>query len=303
MARLAAICLAVIAVLLLAPGIALAQGLDLPEPVGYVNDFAGLIADDTEARLEQTLRQYEQETTVEVVAVTLPDLQGTTIEDYAVRLFEKWGIGKRDVDNGVLLIVARDERDVRIEVGYGMEPYITDGQAGRILDREVVPALRGGDYTQGVANGVTAIMQTIRDSGYEPGAVRPRPVTSRIAEAFEGKAWLLWTLAGISLYVVAFMARTRSIWLGGIWGGIVGGILGGVLGGLLAILVGVAMLGLVGLLLDALLSSAYRYQKSSGRSTAWHRTWGGFSGAGRGGGGFGGFGGGRSGGGGASRGF
>jgi len=284
-----------------------------PKPVGYVNDFADVITSDIEAPFEDALRLFEEETTVELVVVTVPDLGGAPIEDYAVRLFSDWGIGKKGVDNGVLLILTVDERRVRIEVGYGMEPYLTDGQAGRILDNDVLPDLKQGNYALGLLKGAQKIAETIKGSDYQPGSVRSKPVAQTMPFPVHGDArtWVFLALAAASLYAVSFMARSRSFWFGGLWGAGAGGLLGWMLGitwMLIALPIG---LGILGLLMDAMLSSAYQYQKKSGKSTLWRQSWGGFSGTGRGGwsggkgfgGGFGGFGGGRSGGGGASRGF
>ncbi|MBI2916864.1 MAG: TPM domain-containing protein [Chloroflexi bacterium] len=301
----ALLALAAVLGMLVAAGGAFAQGL--PEPSGFVNDFADLLAPDVEASLEQALRDLEQETTVELTVVTVSDLGGDSVEGYAVRLFERWGIGKKGTDNGVLLLVARDERRVRIEVGYGLEPYLTDSHAGRILDTEVMPDFRKDDYSLGIIKGARAIAQAINDSTYQPGSVRARPRFEQVTTSLADKLWLLFPLGAFSVYLLAYMARTKAIWLGGIWGAVVGGTLGWAIGGLLLIVLGVLAAGVLGLFLDAALSSAYRYQATSGRQTSWRHTRGGFSGAGRGGwtggGGFGGFGGGRSGGGGASRGF
>ncbi len=157
-------------------GITLAFAQEFPKPVGFVNDFAGVIPDDTESQLETALQQFEQEQTVEVTVVTVPSLEGDSIEGYAVRLFKEWGIGKKGVDNGVLLLVAVGERDVRIEVGYGMEPYITDGQAGRILDERVIPDLRLDNYAMGILRGIQGIEQAIYASDYVPGQGAPPPL-------------------------------------------------------------------------------------------------------------------------------
>lgn len=301
-----AIVLAAIAFLL---GLTLAFAQEFPKPVGFVNDFAGVIPDDTESQLETLLQQFEQDTTVEIAVVTVPSLNGDTIEGYAVRLFQQWGIGKKGVDNGVLLLVTVAERDVRIEIGYGMEPYITDGQAGQILDTRVIPDLKQGNYALGILKGAQGIEQVIQASDYVPGTVRP-PASNPLSEAFQGKLWILIVLAGISMYLFSFFARSKAVWPGGIWGAITGGVIGWVIGGALAIILGSLIAWFVGVLLDAMLSSAYRNQVSGGKPTGWHQSWGGFSGmgglggwGGGGGGGFGGFGGGRSGGGGASRGF
>lgn len=285
-----------------APGAALAQ--DLPKPVGYVNDFAGVIPDEVRSSLEDALRQTEQETSVEAVLVTVPDLGGSTIEEYAVRLFEEWQIGKKGEDNGVLLILAVEERKVRIEVGYGLEPYITDGRAGRILDESVIPDLRQDNFALGLARGALAIRTALDESGYTSG--EPPRAEAGALDGISNWLWLIVVAGGFSVYLFSYMARTRSIWLGGIWGAGAGAAAGWILAPWLGILVGIAGGAVLGLALDAILSSAYRNQSSAGRPTGWTHTWGGFSGAGRGpgtGGGFGGFGGGRSGGGGASRGF
>ncbi|HLF04923.1 MAG TPA: TPM domain-containing protein [Dehalococcoidia bacterium] len=295
---------------------ALAQG-SLPQPEGYVNDFAQVIPDDVEAGLEDSLRRFEEETTVELAVVTVPDLGGASIEDYSVRLFSQWGIGKQGEDNGVLLVLAVADREVRIEVGYGMEPYLTDGQTGRILDTQVLPELRQDNYAQGISKGAQAVAETIKSSGYQPGAVRARPSTN------EGLVFLfgvgIMALIVSSLYVVAFIERSKSFWFGGVWGVLAGAMAGGMwmaAGGPVWPLIGLPIsLGVLGLILDALLSSAYVHRKASGKPTGWRRSAGGFSGAGHGGwhggksvggfgggrSGFGGFGGGRSGGGGASR--
>ncbi|MEK7777624.1 MAG: TPM domain-containing protein, partial [Chloroflexota bacterium] len=305
MFRLLLVCCLSLALLVASASHTSAQ--EFPPPTGFVSDYAGVFSDDVKAQLEGLLRQFEQESTVEVVVVTVPDLQGESIEAYSVSLFEKWGIGKKGVDNGVLLLLATQDRKVRIEVGYGMEPYLTDGQVGRILDNEVIPDLKAGNFSLGLLKGARGIVQAIKASDYQPGTVRARPLVNPLIESIQRNLWLVIGLGAVSVYLMAYMARSKSIALGGIWGAGSGVLLGWVSYGLIGLVVGAIGLGLVGLLLDALLSSAYRFQASSGRPTGWRQTWGGFSGGSppgwSGGRGFGGFGGGRSGGGGASRGF
>jgi len=235
-----------------------------------------------------------------VVVVTT--LDGLPIEDYAVRLFERWGIGKKDKNNGVLFLVAYVESELRIEVGYGLEAVITDGRAGRILDREVIPHLRTDDFDRGITAGVAAIEGYIRDGTPAP-PLDDNPVRS-ILEGFRLPMPLLVALGIITVYMLGFMARTRSVWLGGIWGVILGVALGFGFGRVLAILLLPVGLGMVGTFLDLLLSANYRGRSAGGLPTGWIPSRGGFSGPSggfRSSGGFGGFGGGRSGGGGASR--
>lgn len=281
-----------------------ARAETFPPPQGLVNDFAKMLSPDTRQRLEAELTALEKDTTAEVAVVTVDNLGGTTVEDYAVRLFEQWKIGKKGKDNGVLLLVAKEERKIRIEVGYGLEPIIPDGRAGRIIREEISPRFKEGDYDGGITAGITAIKGYITSG--EP-APPPAPLEDNPAQlTFGDWFWLLLIVGVITVYFSGFMARSKSIWLGGIWGFLAGGFLGIVTGTLLGLLLFLAMGTGMGLTLDRVLSRTYRVRKERGHSTSWWGSWGGFSGGGRGGGGgggFGGFGGGSSGGGGASGGW
>jgi len=272
--------------------------LNFPNPQGYVSDFAGLLSPDTRAALEADLAQLEKDTTAQVAVVTITSLDGDTIEDYAVNLFEAWGIGQKNQDNGVLFIIALAEHKVRIEVGYGLEAIITDGRSGRILDNEVLPSFKTDDYNTGILKGAAAIENYIRD-GTPPGPLEDNPAQSFVGD----NVLLLGVLGYITIYMLGFMARSKSIWLGGIWGVIVGVILGIVLGSVVATVVLPFVSGAVGALLDFILSRNYKARASSGKPTSWFTSGGGFSSGGHSSGGFGGFGGGMSGGGGASRGW
>src|SRR5690348_9508325 len=97
------------------------------KPQGYVSDFAHVLSSDTRQALEAKLSNFERATTNEIAVVTVPSLEGDTEEDYAVRLFKEWGIGKKGKDNGVLILIAPHERRARIEVGYGLEEVLPDG--------------------------------------------------------------------------------------------------------------------------------------------------------------------------------
>lgn len=269
-----------------------------PQPQGYVSDFAGLLSTSGKNRLETQLALIEKETGTEVAVVTVKSLDGVSIEDYASRLFEKWGIGKKDKDNGVLFLTASDDRKVRIEVGYGLEAIITDARAGRILDNEVLPAYRRGDYEAGITAGVNAIESYVR-SGMPPGSEEETAGTLSVFEevGFMGLFFLGFVFLS---YLFSYMSRTKSIWLGGLVGALAGVGLGAFIGSWVAFAIAPIVLGGAGTGLDWILSRNYQARRASGRPTTWRRSWGGFSGGGR-SGGFGGFGGGMSGGGGASR--
>lgn len=277
-----------------------AAGQTFPKPQGFVNDFAGMMSSGAKSQLEKELINFEKETTAEIAVATVNNLEGFTVEDYAARLFEAWGIGKKDKDNGILLLVAKEERQVKIEVGYGLEPIITDGRAGRILDDDVLPQFKEGNYEQGIINGVKAIEGYIR-VGTTPEPLAENPVN----EVLGDHIIVLFILGMITIYLIGFMARTKSIWLGAVWGIIVGVVLGLSWGSLLMTVLAPFGTGGLGLGLDYLLSRNYKKRKEKGLSTGWFPSGGGFRGSGSssGGGHSGGFGGGHSGGGGASRGF
>ncbi|MDO8531791.1 MAG: TPM domain-containing protein, partial [Dehalococcoidia bacterium] len=279
---------AMLAALLLAallPMAALAQGL--PNPTGYVNDFANVLSPQARQGLEQTLRQIQQDTTAEVVVVTAPSLDGTTVDDYAVRLFEQWRIGKKGTDNGVLLLVAPNERDVRIEVGYGLEPVITDARASQIIRNQVLPRFREGDYDGGVTAAVASLEGYVR-SGAPPAPLEENPVKSGLGDWL----WVFWPIALVTVYMAGFMARSKTVWLGTIWGGAVGALVGLLIGGVLALGMAVVATALLGAAFDWVLTKTYKTQVQSGRPTGFWGSRGGFRGGPWMGGGFGGGGGG-----------
>lgn len=286
-----------LSLLILATGAVSAQ--TFPDPQGYVNDFAGLLSSQARGQLEGYLSQLETDTGAQVAVVTVKSLEGSTVEDYASRLFERWGIGKKGQDNGVLFLVALEERKLRIEVGYGLESVLTDSRCGRIRDNDVVPFFKKNDYEKGITAGVNAIGTYVR------GGTPPQPLEENpVSDALEGVLPILTIISIIGMYLTGFMARSKSVWLGSIFGGVVGVVLGLAIGGIIALIIAFVLSAGFGAGLDFVLSRNYRARKSAGSPTSWHRTWGGFSGGGSGGsGGFGGFGGGSSGGGGASGGW
>lgn len=125
-----------------------------PALTGRVVDSADLLSPAEEQALTETLKQLEDKSSDQLVVVTLPSLQGYTIEDFGYQLGRHWGIGTKELDNGVLLIVAPNERKVRIEVGYGLEPILTDALSRVIIDNAILPRFRSGDFPGGIRDGV-----------------------------------------------------------------------------------------------------------------------------------------------------
>jgi len=183
----------VAAVLLLAAGSALA--LDVPFLSGHVVDEAGIVPPETAARLEQKLTAYEQRTGHQVAVLTVPSLDGEPLEDYTMRVAETWKLGRAAEDDGVLLFIARDDRQMRLEVGYGLEPQLTDLASRRVLDDVVRPHFRAGDYGGGIEAGVDAVIAVL-DNGAEalPAAQPEQPI--------QGVPWPMRILMGALFFGV-----------------------------------------------------------------------------------------------------
>ncbi|AOT71296.1 TPM domain-containing protein [Geosporobacter ferrireducens] len=184
-----------LAILISFSGISSFADVVYPEPTRefYVADFAGVLSQETRnAVLNANLNYEKTKEKPQIVVATVPNLQGLDINQYAVELFEKWKIGNKDYDNGVLLLLALEERRVWIEVGYGLEGAIPDGKAGEILDA-AVPALSQGSYSDGLLRAFYLLSQeTNREYGYENAAIlgnyRPeeinqRPISQTIPES------------------------------------------------------------------------------------------------------------------------
>ena len=267
---------------------------DYPKAVGYVNDFADIISQSVEMKLEAELSSFEASTSNELAVVTLSSLEDDVIENVAVELFEQWGIGKKKQDNGVLLLIAPNERELKIEVGYGLESALTDSRAGNIIRTVITPEFKKEDYDAGVSQGVKAIKIALTDDPSVFDIVESK--TSGSSEPISIIIMVGGTL--LTIYAVAFLSRSKRWWPGGVIGGGIGfffGLSNSVIWGI----IGAVCLGAYGLFLDYIFSQNYKTRKSKGLPTSWWSSGGGFS-SGGGGSSFGGFSGGSSGGGGAS---
>ncbi len=154
--------------------------LTFPALTGRVVDNAQMIEPTVREQLNQQLVAHEKATGEQLVVVTLADLQGADIADFGYQLGRHWGIGQKDKNNGALLIVARDDRKLRIEVGYGLEDRLTDAQSSVIINQVITPAFKIGNFSKGISDGVAAMLvvlggnpldepSTIYGSGGEQG--------------------------------------------------------------------------------------------------------------------------------------
>ena len=203
-----------LAFLLWAPQIA--QSLTIPKPEGYVNDHANLLSSGEKARLESLLRRFEAETTDQVVLLIIPSLEGDSLEDFSMRVAESWKVGQKGKDNGVIFLVAVEDRKARIEVGYGLEGALTDAQSGRILRSLVFPAFRQGDYYGGIHGGLVSILSQIQ------GEFTAQPVR-RTGPTRQSRAKASGLLLPLLFFLLLFSRTGRLFLLGGMLGGMWGG--------------------------------------------------------------------------------
>ncbi len=202
---------------LLALSLALASGplasaLDVPPLTGRVNDYADMISPSARATITQKLEQLEASDSTQVVVLTVPSLEGEDLEGFSIRVAEAWKIGTAKNDNGAILLVARDDRAVRIEVGYGLEGRLTDLLSGRIVDQIIVPNFKAGRFDEGFSQAIDAIIATVKGeykgTGQLPGAQQP------------GKSRSFIPLIIAAVIAGAIGSRRR------LFGGIAGGVLG-----------------------------------------------------------------------------
>lgn len=139
-----------------------AQGLEVPALAGRIVDQAELLDADAEARISDRLAALETETGAQVAILTIASLQGEALEPFAIEVAREWALGQQGRDNGLLLLVARDDREVRLEVGRGLEGALTDLLTNRIIDERMVPRFREGDFGGGIEAAVVAIEPVIR---------------------------------------------------------------------------------------------------------------------------------------------
>lgn len=257
----------------------------VPPNDGFLTDTAGIIGGVEESVIEEKLQTYKDTTSNEIAVVILPSLGGYAIEEAALDIGRKWGVGSVK-NNGLLMLIAYEDREIRIEVGYGLEGVIPDIVAKGIIDTDITPHFRDGDYAGGISAAIDALMKHI---GNEYTADR---YAAPAESPFGGLGFIVIVIG--AQWLLAIFGRTKSWWLGGLVGGFGGAVLAFLFGWWLAIPVLVPL----GLILDFIVSKNY---KSRGHTSWWAGGgWGPGGGGSFGGGGFGGFGGGGFGGGGSS---
>jgi uncharacterized protein len=259
-------------------------GADVPVPQlrARVTDLTATLSQDQRAALEQKLAALEARKGSQVAVLLVPTTQPETAEQYAIRVFDQWKLGRKGMDDGVLLLVAKNDRSLRIEVGYGLEGAIPDAIAKRVIDEDIVPLFKQGNFFGGISAGTDRVSKLIEGESMPPPKRTAAP----------GSGWSTETFF-IGFIILAMASQLLHSLLGRFLGAGVAGVAAGIIGYVLAGLAAAALIGLIAFVISLFIGATGR------RGGGWSSGRSGWGGGSSGGGGFSG-GGGSSGGGGAS---
>lgn len=180
---------------LLLPAAAAAE-VPVPPLRAPVMDLVGKLSFDEQKQLEESLRAFEREKGAQIAVLILPTTAPETIEQYSIRVAEEWKLGRKGVDDGILFVVALEDRAVRIEVGYGLEGAVTDLHAKRIIDGLVTPRFREGDFNRGITDGVNALMQLVRGEELPPAVAESASQDGEAETGIRGGALIFAVILG-----------------------------------------------------------------------------------------------------------
>ena len=226
----------------------------------YVNDFAGIIDDNTESELEKKLYNYFASTTHQIVVVIVNNIDGDYIENYSIKLTEKIKAGSEKNDNGIILLIAKDDKQMRLEVGYGLEGVLTDSRSSYITNNIIKPEFKNGNYTAGIKNGVEEIIKITSQENYGKGIDEKSKNNSnillKILSKFPPEVFLIIFFLGFGAiqWFISVLGRTKSWWLGGI----VGFLISVILFYLVIQSLFIFLITLFGFLFDYLISKNYK---------------------------------------------
>lgn len=201
------------------------------QPQGYVSDYAGLLAVSDREEITRLARELEDKTTAQVAVVTVLTTHPETIEGYAVRLFQNWGIGQKGKDNGVLFLIAFQDKAVRIETGYGLEGALPDVICNQIIQNIVIPHFKNGNYAQGILRGASVIIGlAAKEYNVEINGVQSLGELPRESNSVDGFALffiLIFVVFFLMIWPGLFLPPNRRGGRGNYWYGGYGGYPGG----------------------------------------------------------------------------
>jgi uncharacterized protein len=183
----------------------LGRALDVPALHARVNDYAGILSPEAVRKIEAKLAAFEKSDSTQIVVLTIPSLAGENLEEYSMKVAEAWKIGQKGKGNGAILLVAKQERKLRIEVGSGLEGKLTDLVSGRIIRNDIAPYFKSGNFDDGIVSGVSALISVVKGEYHAPS--RELPPGKRNAPP-------LFTLALFFLVACIFMGAVSRVLAG-----------------------------------------------------------------------------------------
>lgn len=190
-------------------------GFNVPKPVGYVNDYAGIISPEVKKEITHLAEKLAQSNLAELAILVVDTTNGVDDFEYAQAVFDNWKIGKKGIDNGILIFVAMKERKVRIHTGYGIESIITDGIAGEIIDNYMIPYFKQGKFGEGILNGALAIAVRLDKEG-KLGDVSPKKIVRKTNSYKQDFIIFIFALIIIlNIILSRFMRRGSGRYYGG----------------------------------------------------------------------------------------
>jgi uncharacterized protein len=188
-----------------------AGALEVPDhPAGHITDLTPTLSASEISFLEQKLINYDKQTTNQIAVLVITSLEGDNLEDYSIRLADKWKIGQQGKDNGIIILIVKNDRKIRIEVGYGLEGVLPDGLAGSIIRDEIAPFFRKNQFFEGINQGIDAIISKISPDLYY---IAPKPKKIQISKKMD---WIKLMFIGILVLFVA-LPIFIGIFFGGYW--------------------------------------------------------------------------------------
>ncbi len=246
-----------------------AETIENLEAKNYINDYANIIDDNIEKLLNYQLYEYEASTTHQISVFTVNDLSGDYIEHFSIKLAEKIKLGTKKNDNGVLLLISKNDRQMRIEVGYGLEGVLTDRVSAKIISQDLVPNFKTGNYTLGIKLATGDLMRVASDEVYAKDFMKKNRMD--MIMNFFATYFIFIFFFGIILFqwLSSVLGRSKSWWLGGLLGAIVGGSIVFFFGVVVIYVALAFILTLLGLIFDYFVSKNYKQSLASHTSPDW----------------------------------
>ena len=245
----------------------IALAVDYPHNTGFVTDAAQILSGEEKADLENELRNYESKTGTEIAILIVKNTGDKPAPDYAIEIANSWGIGKKGVDNGALLLVAMETHKIFMAVGRQLEGALTDSQAADVCRNVISPRFKEGRYYAGLKEGILATERTIAGEKFTDKRTANK---GQKGNDFATFSYLLFLFVGLVSWLASILGRSKEIWPGGASGAVIGALLAWFVSSSVITILAIGVVsGLVGLAFDWIVSSNYKSFTKGGPTPPW----------------------------------